>query len=92
MPAHISSSSYNPSTMTLVPVIVSFDVSGNMKPLYIGVHGKAYKVLSSFCIKKYDFRIFKCQIEDHGIMRHIVLTFHPREYFWTIPKIAENRD
>ncbi|MDO4323541.1 MAG: hypothetical protein Q4C61_13535 [Lachnospiraceae bacterium] len=92
MPAHISNSSYDASSMTLVPVIVSFDTSGNMRPLYLGVYGESHKILSSYCTQNYDFRIFKCQIEDHGTARNIILTFHPRECFWTIPKLPERRD
>ena len=92
MPAHISSSSYDPSSMTLVSVIASFDTTGNIRPLYIGIHGESYKIHASFCKKDYDFRLFECQVEDHGTIRHIALTFHPREYFWTIPKIPEYRD
>lgn len=85
----INCPSYNESTMTLVPVIASFDASGNIRPLYIGVHGESYKVLTCSCKKVYDFPVYKCQVEDHGIARHVDLTYHPREHIWTIPKVPD---
>lgn len=85
----ISDLTYNESTMTIVPVIASFDSSGNMKPLYLGVHGESYQILSCYSIKEFnfDFPTFRCRVNDHGIVRDIILKYHPSDQIWTIPKL-----
>ncbi|MDO5540587.1 MAG: hypothetical protein Q4F83_11045 [Eubacteriales bacterium] len=87
MRTHISDPSYLPDSMTVVPVIVSFDKCGNMLPLYIGVHGESFKVLSSVQKNDFQFQKFHCRVQDHNVIRHVDLTYHPRESFWTIPKL-----
>lgn len=92
MRKQISDPSYFPDSMTIVPVIVSFDKCGNILPLYIGVHGESFKVLSSYQTTKLQFLIFHCRVQDHDIIRHVDLTYHPRESFWTIPKLRWYND
>ncbi|EET59300.1 hypothetical protein BRYFOR_08823 [Marvinbryantia formatexigens DSM 14469] len=95
MRTQLTDSSYFPESMTVVPVIVSFDKCGNMLPLYIGIHGESFKILSSYQSSSPRFQKYKqfqCRVEDHGIIRQVELTYHPGECFWTIPKLRWYRD
>lgn len=87
MREQLSDPSYFPDSMTVVPVIASFDKCGNMLPLYIGIHGESFKILSSHQTSQYSFQKFRCRVEDHGTIRQVDLTYHPGECFWTIPKL-----
>lgn len=78
--------SYNPSTMSTVPVIASFDGSGNIKPLYVRVQGKALKVLSCWGQKEYLAIKYHCSLELDGYVKEIILIYHPSHLFWTIGK------
>lgn len=85
MPAVVCSGSIS-SEMLPVPVIASYDATGNILPLYIGFKGESYRILSAAL--KYDMTliIFDCKVDVHERVRNIELTFHPRNSIWTIPR------
>lgn len=85
----ISYDSFNPASMTIVPVIVSFSDEGKVRPLYLGVGRESYKIFSSYELDSDPFcpvRVYRCEFDDHGRNRQIELTYHSRSRFWTIPK------
>ncbi len=89
MSAIISYGSFNPTSMTIVPVIASFSDEGKIRPLYLGVGRESYKILSSYELDNDPFcpvRIYRCEFDDHGRRRQIEITYHSRESFWSIPK------
>lgn len=76
--------SYDCSNATLVPVIASYDSLGNIAPLYVRINGEAYKILSYYRIDILTFPTFNCKIEIFGRCRDIKLTYHPKDYVWTL--------
>ena len=76
----------NSNTMITVPVIASYDASGNILPLYLGYNGESYKVLSAILKPCYRIKTFQCKLDVYGRVRNVELSFHPNENAWTIPR------
>lgn len=71
----------------MVSVIASFDTDGHIKPLYVRVDEESLKVVS--CWMKPAFVsscTYQCKVEDHGVLKPLVLTYHMNESVWSIPK------
>ena len=79
-----SSSSYDLSNATIVPVIASYDSMGTIAPLYVRINHNAYKILSYYRTDKLHLPTFVCKIEYYGYCREIQLTYHAREFVWTL--------
>lgn len=85
MPTTISRTTYDNSIV--VPVIASFDNDGHILPLYVRIDGEPYKIRSAWLKPSFSSCfIFHCQIEDAGVIKHLMLTYHQQESVWTIPK------
>ncbi len=80
-----SYSTFNPACMTLVPVIASYSTAGEIRPLYVRIEDISYKIVSCKFISSVALLRFKCQIIDNNILRPLELTYHPKEFIWTIP-------
>lgn len=87
MPAHVSYNSYDYAPVDIVPVIASFDSEGHIKPLYIRLHGESLKV-HSFWIKPSFTNIleYSCKVLDGDYLKPVVITYHPAECVWTVPR------
>lgn len=74
--------------LKIVSVIASFDTDGNAKPLYVRIGDESLKVYSVSIKHKYNGIIeYRCQVIDGNYLKPIDLTYHAREYLWTIPRI-----
>lgn len=74
------------SNLEIVPVIASFDTNGTIRPLYVRINNESYRILSCRESESYGLRSFRCKIEDHGYVKELKLTYHYKEYVWTMPK------
>ena len=82
-----SYSTFNPACMSLVPVIASYNTAGEIRPLYVRIEDISYKIVSCKFISSVALLRFKCQIIDNNILRPLELTYHPKEFIWTIPLV-----
>lgn len=80
----VSRNSYDFSNLTLVPVISSFNSTGEIAPLYVRINGTSYKILSYYRIDNFGFPVFKCKINNFGTTRDITLTYHPSDFVWSL--------
>lgn len=73
--------------LQIVSVIAAFDADGNIKPLYVRIGEESLKVYSVSIKHKYNGIIdYRCQVIDGDYLKPIDLTYHAREYLWTIPR------
>ncbi len=75
---------YNCGNVQVVPVIASYNMAGAMRPLYVGINGHSYKILTSTCQNYSLSAIFHCTVNNYGVQRRITLTFHKHENCWTM--------
>ena len=85
MSGTVSYTTYDFSKVHIVPVIASFDTEGRMLPLYVRINGESLKVHSAWLQSEFSKFVYRCQIIDQGILKPLVLTYHPHENVWTIP-------
>lgn len=88
MPAFVSYGLKDSPHLQIIPVIASFDVDGNIKPLYVRIGEESLKVYS--CRLKSapaDIKTFRCQIQDEEMLKPLELSYHARESLWTIPRM-----
>lgn len=80
-----NSFTYDPQE--IVPVIASFDKDGHVRPLYVRILGKPYRILSHWTPRSNFSGIteYNCKVETHGYARQILLKYYSRERIWTIP-------
>ena len=73
------------TTNVAVPVVATFSNNGNIRPLYVQIKGERYKILSSLS-REYglDILTFNCTVENYGIRRELILTYHKNETCWTM--------
>ena len=87
MPHTVSYNSFDLENVIFVPVIVTFDTSGHIRPLYVRLDGSSCKVESCWLkpgfARRYDFM---CKIACHDTLVPIVLSYHVDEQVWTIPQ------
>lgn len=86
MAATVSYNSYDFSNVILVQVIASFDTEGHIAPLYVRIDGISLKVHSFWLKPAFSNPVFQCQVIDNDVLKPLVLTYHPVESVWTIPK------
>jgi len=87
MPGHVTNGLKDCCHLQIVSVIVSFDTSGNLLPLYVRIGEESYKIL--YCRHKPTCLgncLFQCKISDDGIIKDFELTYHERERMWSIPR------
>ena len=83
----LSLNSHDYLQMQTVPVIASFNDEGQIKPLYVGINGERYKVLSYWVRRSFSNQIeFQCKLADQGILKPVILTYYQNECIWTIPE------
>ncbi len=81
----VSKNSVDLESVMVVPVITSFSAQGRIKPLYVRIHGKAFKIDTSYEICNFINTIdFSCKVIDGNSTRPIKLTFHRNEGMWTV--------
>lgn len=86
MAAIVSQNIFDSSNLLFVPVVASFDSTGQIKPLYVRINGNPLEILSAK--EKPAFmstRVFQCVVGDHGIEKPLSLTYHCREGAWSTP-------
>ena len=72
--------------LRLVPVIISFDTSGQIKPLYIRINDESFKVYKSVVIEKFHNQTtFLCEVADGEYIKEVKLTYFANESLWAIP-------
>lgn len=76
--------SFDNSSMTVVPVIASFDTAGKIKPLYVRIQGKPLKVISSWCQDEFLIVKHHCTVQLDEYAKDIILIYHPSHSFWTV--------
>lgn len=76
--------SFDSNTMTVVPVIASFDSNGTIKPLYVRIDGKSLKIISCWFQDESLIKKFHCTVELDGYSKDIILIYHPSHCFWTV--------
>lgn len=76
--------SFDKSSMTVVPVIASFDTKGKIKPLYVRIQEKSLRIVS--CWSRQEFLVIKyhCKVELDEYVNDIILIYHPEHSFWTV--------
>lgn len=71
-------------SLTMVPVIASFDTEGTITPLYIRIENVAYKII--FCHEKMQtypqIKEYICKINNNGVLSQLILMYHCRENIW----------
>ena len=69
--------------MEPVPVIASFSVDGEIKPLYVRLQNESLKIID-FCILGQDLAWikFRCVLVDQGIRKNIKLYYYMHEPSW----------
>jgi len=78
--------SYDANNVHPVPVISSFDTSGNIKPLYVRINGISYHVTSAY-VKPGGFNIittYNCVITDGQTRQSVRLIHYKRENVWAL--------
>lgn len=68
----------------VIPVIASFDSSGNVMPLYLRIQGYQYKVLRCWFKQCGPIYYYYCTVENNRMQKEIVVTYHPREKCWAV--------
>lgn len=87
MPASHSFSIFENSGLKAIPVIASFDSLGSITPLYVRLNGISFQVHTSSRLHSPSAQYrFRCEIVDHGQVKHIILTYHIRESAWSISR------
>lgn len=84
----VSYTSFDYKSVTIVPVIASFNSEGKIAPLWVRINGNAYKIdsyWSNVCFR--NIVEFRCKIIDGDCLKPLSLTFYREEGMWTIPKI-----
>lgn len=81
----VSKNSLDSESVMIVPVIASFSAQGQIKPLYVRIHGASFKVDSSYVICNFVNTVdLSCKIIDGDSLRPLMLTYHRREGMWTV--------
>lgn len=71
--------------LSVVPVIASFDATGDILPLYLRIDGIQLKILSCKLRSKNNACIqHDCIVQDDNREKHIVLTYFLREHTWAV--------
>ena len=69
-----------------IPVIASFNEDGQIKPLYVGIDGKRYKVESYWVRRSFSNQIeFSCKLLCGETLLTIIITYYMNECIWTVP-------
>lgn len=81
-----SYNSFDYKPIAVIPVIASFDTKGHIKPLYVRIGEKSYKI-ESFWIRHQFVNTteFHCQILVDGYKKPLLLTYYQSEGVWGIP-------
>lgn len=72
-----------------VPVIATFNISGDIKPLYFSVEGIRLKIDNIRYINSNNKEkpVFKCEVTFSDRVQEVTLTYHKRQDVWTMDKI-----
>ena len=82
----LSLNSHDYLPMQIVPVIASFNDDGQIKPLYVGINGKRYKVDSYWVRRSFSNQIeFHCKLIIENMLKPVIMTYYLNECIWTIP-------
>lgn len=82
----MTSLSFDYDPQEIVPVIASFDTDGHVRPLYVRILGKPYKIVSQWRGNKFTgVNEYNCKLAVNGYYRQITLKYYVREKVWTIP-------
>ncbi|MCR4956465.1 MAG: hypothetical protein K6A30_07250 [Lachnospiraceae bacterium] len=75
---------YNPGTA--VPVIASFNPSGEIRPLYLRMDGTVLRI-RSFWVKSHHLNAmeFNCKVIDNNYTKNIRLIYYMSEGVWISP-------
>lgn len=87
MGAIISHNSFDYQQITIVPVIASFNTEGKIKPLYVRIKDKSYKIDSFWVMYTFtNITEFNCKISDGENIYPLKLTYYHAEGVWCMPK------
>lgn len=87
----LSQNSHDYLSMQIIPVIASFNDEGQIKPLYVGINRKQYKVDSYWIRRSFSNQIeFHCRLLIENMLKPIIITYYLHECIWTIPNHPEN--
>ena len=74
----------NNGVIEVIPVIASFDSSGNVLPLYARIQGYEYKILRCWHKRSGPFIMFYCTVENNRMQKEVIITYHPSDSCWSI--------
>lgn len=87
MPGFVSHSVFDVHSYQKVAVITSFDTSGHIRPLYVRIGTESFQILSSHLESTFGPHLtYQCKIADGEFERTLRLTYHTKEFAWSIPK------
>lgn len=82
----VSLNSHDYMPVDIIPVIASFNEEGQIKPLYVGINGKRYKVESYWVRRSFANQIeFHCKLLLEESLQTLIITYYMNECIWTIP-------
>lgn len=76
--------SFDSSSMTVVPVIASFNTKGKIKPLYVRIGEQSLKIVSCWFQNEVLVLKFHCKVQLDEYVKDIILIYHPAHFFWTV--------
>jgi len=87
MTAYVSNSTHDYETLEHVPVIASFNQNGNMMPIYVGIDGQRFKIVSA-CLRSGFNNVmdFNCQINDGNYIKPIRLIYYKDDGIWALKR------
>ena len=82
----VSLNSHDYMPVDIIPVIAAFNEQGQIKPLYVGIDGKRYKVESYWVRRSFSNQIeFSCKLLWGETLQTIIITYYMNECIWTVP-------
>lgn len=70
-----------------IPVIVSFDCKGQIKPLYIRIGDESLKVHHVFLMShNFSGSTFRCEVMDGDKCKEVKIFYHADKLIWTLLK------
>lgn len=89
MTAYVSNTTHDYDTLEHVPVIASFNQSGKIMPIYVGIDDKRFRIVSSNLRSGYNCNNileFNCQINDGNYIKPIRLKYFKDDGIWALKR------
>ena len=85
MVAFVSHGLQDCTHLKIVPVISSFDMNGNITPLYVRIDGESLKIYNAYQSNStFSLLHFKCEVMVQGCVRPLNLMYHVNDHKWSM--------